>query len=138
MIRMCMPDFLKIYSSSALFDAVEVLPAFNNKLLDNLLKIFIKRWNEPRLEEILSVIVRSTAMASGTAEREMRMLRLASRRTKEEMQERISTPTPGLPGSRIYSLSSPGYDHGPFKGRLQKSDFHQFVCKQWGLSRFTS
>ena len=34
MIRMCMPDFLKIYSSSALFDAVEVLPAFNNKLLE--------------------------------------------------------------------------------------------------------
>ena len=47
-------------------------------------------------------------MTYGTTEGGMRMMDLESRETKEEKGEEISTATPGLPGSRIYSLTSPG------------------------------
>ena len=60
--------------------------------------------------EISTVIVQSNALSYGTMEGGMRMLDLASRETKEEMMEGISTPTPSLPGSRIYSLSSPAWN----------------------------
>ena len=56
------------------------------------------------------MIVRSNAMTYGTTAGGMRMLELTSRETKEKKREGISNLTPGHPGCRIYSLSSPAYD----------------------------
>ena len=59
------------------------------------------------LKEISIVIVRSNPLTYGTTEGRMRMLGKASRGTKGGKMERISTEFPCLPGSRIYSLTSP-------------------------------
>ena len=45
----------------------------------------------------------------GTTQIEMKMLWLLSRGTMEGRTEEISTETHGLTGSRIYSLTGPGY-----------------------------
>ena len=63
------------------------------------------------LKEISIVIVRSNPLTYGTTEGRMRMLGKASRGTKGGKMERISTEFPCLPGSRIYSLTSPGYNY---------------------------
>ena len=60
-------------------------------------------------KEISTVIVQSNALTYGTKVGGMRMLGMASGRTKEGRRKRISTVTPGLLGSRIYFLTSP--DH---------------------------
>ena len=49
-------------------------------------------------------------MTYGTTQIEMKMLWLLSRGTKGGRTEEISTETHGLTGSRIYSLTGPGYN----------------------------
>ena len=61
------------------------------------------------MKEILTVIFQSNAMTYGTTQIEMKMLWLLSRGTKGGRTEEISTETHGLTGSRIYSLTGPGY-----------------------------
>ena len=60
-------------------------------------------------KEISTVIVQSNTLTYVTMEGGMRMLGMASGRTKEGRRKRILTATPGLPGSCIYSLTSPDY-----------------------------
>ena len=59
------------------------------------------------LKEISTVIVRSNALTYGATEGGIRMLVMASGRTKDGSRERISTETLCCPGSRIYSLTGP-------------------------------
>ena len=61
------------------------------------------------LKEISTVIVRSNALTYGATEGGIRMLVMASGRTKDGSRERISTETLCCPGSRIYSLTGPDY-----------------------------
>ena len=58
------------------------------------------------LKEISTVIVRSNALTYGTKEGGMRMLGMASGRTKDGRMERISMATHSLPGSNTYSLTT--------------------------------
>ena len=60
------------------------------------------------LKVISTVIARSDPLTYGTTEGRIRMLGKVSRGTKGGKMERISTETPCLPGSRIYSLTRPG------------------------------
>ena len=118
---MCTPYFLKNYSFSHLFDAVKLQLAFTNKL-----QIYYEYlWNASMsrgLKETSTVIVRSNPLTYGTTQGRMRMLGKASRGTKGGKMERISTEFPCLPGSRIYSLTSPGQNLWKWIGYLHSID----------------